>query len=855
MLAAGPLDRSWAASRSVPHTGGLEVFDVFDGRTAPDEAIGAACVSFLNPGGAAQAYFRLSRPHRFTSRPIEVEIEVLADSEDEIHLEYDSLDASVCVVPSYPGAFKRTPLQHLQRTGGWHVIRFSIDDGRFCRLAHGADFRVVSSRPVGVPLRIRQVRLSIRGDGQITASAPKPDVSDLAFGEAADPCVSIIIPTRNRFDLLSDCLRGVRGNTTGPYEVVIVDNGSSDGTAEALRPIAGLRLLELGHNFGFARACNAGAAAARSQKLLFLSNGIVPLTGWLAPTLAALERDPLTGIVGSRLLYPHGHPYGGLVQHAGVEIDSEGDPYHRLKFQPANAPAVEADMFVPAVTGACLLVRAKLFSDLGGFDVGFENDYEDIDLCLRVREAGHRVLYCSSSVLLHHESASEERPDAVPVRASLERFRRRHQQSRSLARGRQSDPTVPQLTSGSDEGRRMRSDGRMSASAAPPAARALKPILRKARLVIVGHLVGDEVFGAERSLVDLLAAADRTTYDVSCVLPGGNDEYLRVVTQHTTDVTVFPYAWWSRARPFNQEAVVRFEEIFRRAQATLVHVNTVTLLDPLFAAMRLGIPTIVHARELLDLDEELAARFGDDPSSIVGTIHAACDFIIANSEATHRLYRKGNRSFRLYNSVDLERFDLPNESESGKLRVGIVSDNKLRKGIEHFVGLAALAARRRSDLEFLLIGPRTEQIEGLARHGRGDGVPPNLSFLGYIADSVEAIRRVNVVVSFSLVAESFGRTIAEAMAARRPVIAYNWGATPELVRDGKDGFLIPHLEFAKALEPLEALADDPGKLREMGSNARKRAEDLFSPAAFAAQLNGIYRQVLDEWTGRPPDAR
>src|SRR5262245_18186566 len=152
--AAGPLDRDWAATHTVPRSGGLEVVDVFDGRPALDEDIGSACVSFLNPGGAAQAYFRLSRPHRFCGRPIEVEVEILADSEDEICPQYDSLVASVRVVRSHPGAFKRTRPQYVRRTGAWHCIRFFIDDGRFSRLTHGGDFRVVSGRPAGVPLHI-----------------------------------------------------------------------------------------------------------------------------------------------------------------------------------------------------------------------------------------------------------------------------------------------------------------------------------------------------------------------------------------------------------------------------------------------------------------------------------------------------------------------------------------------------------------------------------------------------------------------------------------------------------------------------------------------------------------------------
>jgi glycosyltransferase involved in cell wall biosynthesis len=101
-----------------------------------------------------------------------------------------------------------------------------------------------------------------------------------------------------------------------------------------------------------------------------------------------------------------------------------------------------------------------------------------------------------------------------------------------------------------------------------------------------------------------------------------------------------------------------------------------------------------------------------------------------------------------------------------------------------------------------------------------------------------------------LVAESFGRTIAEALAARRPVIAYRWGAAPELVRHGRDGFLVPYLDFPKALEHLGTLADHPDRLREMGRNGRERAERLFSPDVFGSTLNGIYRHIIEAWKAR-----
>src|SRR5204863_1346774 len=121
---------------------------------------------------------------------------------------------------------------------------------------------------------------------------------------------------------------------------------------------------------------------------------------------------------------------------------------------------------------------------------------------------------------------------------------------------------------------------------------------------------------------------------------------------------------------------------------------------------------------LVDQDAYLAQEFGCDVSTIVQTVRTAADFIIANSDATHRLYHKQDRSFRLYNTVDVRRFDLANQVEPGRLKVGIISSNLPKKGIEHFVALAALASRRRPDLEFVVFGPRTAYAETLAQSVR-----------------------------------------------------------------------------------------------------------------------------------------
>ena len=273
-------------------------------------------------------------------------------------------------------------------------------------------------------------------------------------------------------------------------------------------------------------------------------------------------------------------------------------------------------------------------------------------------------------------------------------------------------------------------------------------------------------------------------------------------------------------------------------------------MDPLVAARRLGIPGVTHVRELITHDPDLAAVLGEAPDTIVGMIQEASDFVIGNSDATCRLFGRSGTGFRLYNSVDVGRFDLPIALESGRLRVGLISSNHPKKGVGAFVRIAIAASRNRSDLEFLVVGPHNEHTEELAGNVRQEPGPVNIRFVGYVADPVEALRQLDVVVSFSDVIESFGRTITEAMATRRPVVAWDRGAASELVRHAKEGFLVPYLDVTAAVRCLEELADDPGLVREMGQNGRERATRVFSRAATAPQLNEIYRRMMAAWRGR-----
>lgn len=217
--------------------------------------------------------------------------------------------------------------------------------------------------------------------------------------------VSVIIPVHNNWSLTRQCIEGIlQTQADHSVEVLAIDNASTDETPQGLDQLVRrhpqIRVLSNDRNESFARASNQGARAAQGKYLLFLNNDTVPHPGWLDALLSAAQNDPSCGAFGSRLLYPD-----GTIQHAGI-VFVNGFPQHIHRGQPREYPAAMESRDYPAVTGACLLIAKDLFLRLGGFDEDYPMYVEDVDLCLRVWEAGLRVSYCTDSVLTHYEGAS-----------------------------------------------------------------------------------------------------------------------------------------------------------------------------------------------------------------------------------------------------------------------------------------------------------------------------------------------------------------------------------------------------------------------------------------------------------------
>lgn len=248
-------------------------------------------------------------------------------------------------------------------------------------------------------------------------------MSALAWDSAATPRITVVIVSYEAREELCRCLAALATQVTLPHEVIVVDNASSDGSAQAVRAVfPSVRLIEVGDNVGFGRACNLGIAAARGPYVLLLNPDTEPEPGALEVLYACLEDHPDFAAVGPRIVQADGTPE--LSFGSDLSLLSEWRQRRLVRGLRRRDPAALAEVAARAarrqqpdwVSAACLLARAEDLHAIGGFDEGFFLYEEDADLCRRLRAAGGTIVFTPAASVLHHRGRSVAKS---PARARL----------------------------------------------------------------------------------------------------------------------------------------------------------------------------------------------------------------------------------------------------------------------------------------------------------------------------------------------------------------------------------------------------------------------------------------------------
>lgn len=359
-------------------------------------------------------------------------------------------------------------------------------------------------------------------------------------------------------------------------------------------------------------------------------------------------------------------------------------------------------------------------------------------------------------------------------------------------------------------------------------------------ILLCAHVVSDKLFGGERSYLDMLEALERLDVNVVAAMPTDrHPAYTDFVASRAVAVVTLPYRQIRGGRAENTAITEAFCAIIKEFEVDAVYANTTVLLEPLLAARNLGKIAVVHAREIISLDCDLADQLGHRAPAFIRDTFERTDFIVANSVATQDIFFRPGQTFCVPNVVDHAQFDMNNVFGS-TINFAIISSNIPKKGVSDFIEVARICADRDLPARFLVIGPKHAHLDRLIRLG----LPRNVEIAGYEASPRAAMSKTNVVISLSHFAESFGRTVAEGLAARRPVIAYDWGAVPELIEHGKTGFLAPYRDTLAVADYCERLCRQPDLIRSMGEAGRAAMISSIAPPLFWQRMKTSFEIIL-----------
>lgn len=234
------------------------------------------------------------------------------------------------------------------------------------------------------------------------------------------PKISVVILSHNKIDYTQMCIHSLLDTDYPDWELVIIDNGSNDGTAEWLKKFydeaedhdVHVELIFNYGNIGCSTARNQGIAAAKGELIAFCDNDIALRNrNWLKQMAEDL-RDSQVGMVGPKIIYPF-EPFN--IQCAGASVTPSGRIVFRGRGEDRNSPTYNEKIEVQCLISACCMTKKAVLEECGGFDEIFNPvEYEDIDLCYRIRSHGYKIMYDPKVEMYHFESVTTEGTETLP---------------------------------------------------------------------------------------------------------------------------------------------------------------------------------------------------------------------------------------------------------------------------------------------------------------------------------------------------------------------------------------------------------------------------------------------------------
>ncbi|HQT38662.1 MAG TPA: glycosyltransferase [Acidocella sp.] len=257
------------------------------------------------------------------------------------------------------------------------------------------------------------------------------------FTLAGLPIISVIMVMFNQLDLTLNALDSLRHCYGGPIDLILVDSGSADESRHVERYVTGAKIVRFSHNIGFVEACNAALSNVAAPVTLFMNNDVLLERGAIAAVLNRLATADDIGAVGGKIIRTN-----GKLQEAGCIIWRDGSTEGYLRDADPNVPEANFVRDVDFCSGVFLAVRSDVLKSLGGFDVTFKPAYfEEIDLCIRLHQAGYRVVYDPAIMVVHQEYSSGDPAIAAAMMAqnhpkfrkkNLEYLRTKYPRNRDL---------------------------------------------------------------------------------------------------------------------------------------------------------------------------------------------------------------------------------------------------------------------------------------------------------------------------------------------------------------------------------------------------------------------------------------